>query len=72
MGYDLETKCIHLEDENKSDRIDKSGAISFPIYQSATYAHPGLGESTGYAYSRVQNSTKEHLEKIVAQLGFQK
>lgn len=68
MSYDISTKCIHLEDENKADRIDKSGAISFPIYQSATYAHPGLGESTGYAYTRVQNPTKEHLEKMVAKL----
>lgn len=66
MGYQLETKCIHIEDEK--ERCDKSGAISFPIYQSATYAHPGLGQSTGYAYSRVQNPTKEHLEELVARL----
>lgn len=66
MGYQLETKCIHIEDEK--EQCDKSGAISFPIYQSATYAHPGLGQSTGYAYSRVQNPTKEHLEELVARL----
>ncbi len=66
MGYQLETKCIHLEEEK--ERCDKSGAISFPIYQSATYAHPAVGQSTGYAYSRVQNPTKEHLEQLVARL----
>ena len=24
------------------------GAMAYPIYQSATYAHPGVGQSTGY------------------------
>lgn len=66
MGYETETKCIHLE--KKYDSCDKSGAISFPIYQAATFAHPGLGESTGYAYTRVQNPTKEQLERVIAQL----
>ena len=30
--YDIETKCIHLEE--KGETCDKSGAISFPIYQT--------------------------------------
>lgn len=66
MGYQIETKCLHL-DEDESN-CDKSGAISFPIYQTATFAHAGLGGSTGYDYSRLQNPTREHLEKIVAEL----
>lgn len=66
MGYHIETKCLHLEEEKNS--CDKSGAISFPIYQTATFAHAGLGGSTGYDYSRLQNPTREHLEKIVAEL----
>ncbi|MDS0527180.1 PLP-dependent aspartate aminotransferase family protein [Clostridium sp. SHJSY1] len=45
-----------------------TGAISFPIYQSATFKHPGLNESTGYDYSRLQNPTVEELEKTVALL----
>lgn len=67
MSKDLEfeSRCIHLQQEDKSKRY---GAISFPIYQTATFAHPGLGESTGYDYSRVQNPTREHLEKIIASL----
>lgn len=64
--YDIETKCIHLEE--KGETCDKSGAISFPIYQTATYAHLGLGKSTGYDYSRLQNPTREQVEKIVANL----
>lgn len=66
MSYNIETKCIHLE--NREATCDKSGAISFPIYQSATFAHPGLGSSTGYDYSRLQNPTREQVEKIVANL----
>lgn len=66
MSYDIETKCLHLE--KKETTCDRSGAISFPIYQSATFAHLGLGNSTGYDYSRLQNPTKEQVEKIVANL----
>lgn len=66
MAYDIETRCLHLE--NKEDTCDKSGAISFPIYQTATFAHLGVGKSTGYDYSRLQNPTREQVEKIVAGL----
>lgn len=58
------TKCLHLEEEG----FENYGAISFPIYQTATYAHPGVGKSTGYDYSRLQNPTREQLEKVVASL----
>ncbi|MGL4762534.1 MAG: trans-sulfuration enzyme family protein [Sarcina sp.] len=44
---------------------EKTGAISFPIYQTATFKHPGLNKSTGYDYSRVQNPTREELEKTI-------
>ncbi len=47
---------------------EQTGAISFPIYQSATFSHPGLGKSTGYDYSRLQNPTREELEKTIANL----
>lgn len=60
----LKTLCIHGNDEKK----DLTGSISVPIYQSATFAHPSVGESTGYDYSRRQNPTREHLEKTVAAL----
>ncbi|MDO4463541.1 MAG: PLP-dependent aspartate aminotransferase family protein [Bacillota bacterium] len=66
MAYTVETKCLHQED---SDNIENAyGAISFPIYQTATFAHRGVGESTGYDYSRLQNPTREQLEKTVASL----
>lgn len=46
----------------------RTGAISTPIYQTATFRHPGLGESTGYDYSRTINPTREVLEKALAEL----
>jgi len=61
---DITTLCIHGA-ENKTHN---TGAISVPIYQSATFAHPCVGESTGYDYSRLQNPTREHLEKVIANL----
>lgn len=66
MAREIETRCLHLEETE--GRSDNYGAISYPIYQTATYAHPGVGQSTGYDYTRLQNPTREHLEKIVASL----
>ncbi|MDR2363410.1 MAG: PLP-dependent aspartate aminotransferase family protein, partial [Spirochaetaceae bacterium] len=43
-----------------------TGAISSPIYQSSTFRHPGLGQSTGYDYSRAVNPTRSELERTVA------
>ena len=66
MKRNLSTKCIHLEETEGA--LNHFGAMAYPIYQSATYAHPGVGQSTGYDYSRLQNPTREHLEKTVASL----
>ena len=66
MAYKLDTVCIHGSGQRKE--IDNTGSISFPIYQTAAYAHPGVGRSTGYDYSRVQNPTREEAERIVADL----
>jgi cystathionine gamma-synthase len=66
MNRSITTRCIHLErNENENKHY---GAISYPIYQSATYAHEGVGKSTGYDYSRLQNPTREQLERLVASL----
>ena len=32
-----------------------TGAVSMPIFQTATFRHPELGESTGFAYSRLES-----------------
>ena len=56
MAREIETKCIHLEEAEGA--LNHFGAMAYPIYQSATYAHPGVGQSTGYDYSRLQNRTR--------------
>lgn len=43
-----------------------TGAISFPIFQSATFRHNGLNQSTGYDYTRAGNPTREELEMTMA------
>ena len=60
----FETKCQGMN----LDVEDKYHAISFPIYQTATFSHPGLGESNGYDYSRQSNPTRSQLESILARL----
>ena len=49
--YDIATKCLHLKDNEKEN--ETYGALSFPIYQTATFAHKGVGKSTGYDYTRM-------------------
>lgn len=60
----LNSKIVHIgvcTDE-------KTGALSTPIYQSATFRHPALGESTGFDYTRSQNPTRKVLEEGIALL----
>lgn len=45
-----------------------TGAISTPIYQTATFKHPAVGVSTGYDYSRTINPTRLVLERVMAEL----
>ncbi len=45
-----------------------TGAVSTPIYQTATFRHPALGVSTGFDYSRTINPTRLALEKVIAEL----
>ena len=37
-----------------------------PIYRSSTFRHPGLGQSTGFDYSRTANPTRSALEGTLA------
>lgn len=66
MELQFATRCIY----GNKEKFEKetTGTISFPIYQTATYAHPGVGQSTGFDYSRLQNPTRQQLEKVVASL----
>ena len=49
-------------------QADYTGALSQPIYQSATFRHPGFQQSTGYDYSRCGNPTRDNLEETIAAL----
>lgn len=60
----LDSKIVHIgvcTDE-------KTGALSTPIYQSASFRHPALRESTGFDYTRSQNPTRKVLEEGIALL----
>lgn len=61
-NYSIDTKVVH----GFKGYDEHTGAISYPIYQTATFRHPALNESTGYDYSRLQNPTREELENTVA------
>lgn len=43
-----------------------TGAVSMPVFMASTYRHPELGNSTGFDYSRLENPTRQELERTVA------
>ena len=45
-----------------------TGSVTVPIYQTATFRHPGLGQSTGFDYSRSRNPTRQVLEDGIAHM----
>lgn len=59
----IETKVVHSQGYDPY-----TGAVSMPIYQSATFRHPGLYQSTGYDYSRETNPTRTAVENTLALL----
>ena len=67
MSDQLETRCIH--GNRNSILEDKNHAISFPIYQTASFSHtkPGHNES-GFDYTRESNPTRQRLENIISSL----
>jgi len=42
-----------------------TGAISFPIYQTATFKHHSIENKSGYNYARCINPTREELERTM-------
>ena len=47
---------------------DHTGATSNPIYLATAYQHPGLGESTGFDYTRTKNPTRTQFEEAFVDL----
>lgn len=66
MHYQLETRCIHGNLDYGYQ--EPTRALSFPIYQTATFSHIGLGHSTGYDYTREKNPTRQRLEETISAL----
>lgn len=66
MKWDVsfETKCQGMDLSIQ----DQYHAISFPIYQTATFSRSRLGEVSGFDYSRQTNPTRSQLESVVARL----
>ncbi|KAA0958617.1 methionine biosynthesis PLP-dependent protein [Planococcus kocurii] len=62
--HSLETLLVQLG--NHSDPT--TGAVNPPIYLSTAYEHQGLGQSTGYDYTRTKNPTRSVLEEGFAEL----
>ncbi|HMA65487.1 MAG: trans-sulfuration enzyme family protein [Fibrobacterota bacterium] len=64
MSLDVETRLVRAG----IGTDPRTGALSTPIYQTATFAHPSLGMTSGYDYSRSGNPTRTVLEQVVADL----
>ncbi|GLB60708.1 methionine biosynthesis PLP-dependent protein [Cytobacillus sp. NCCP-133] len=62
--YKLDTKLAQIG--NKSETA--TGAVNPPVYFSTAYRHEGIGQSTGFDYSRTGNPTRLLLEKAIADL----
>lgn len=65
MSFQFDTKCVHGTMERAYE--DGVRSVSFPIYQSATFAHTKV-EHGQFNYTRQDNPTRLHLEETVAAL----
>ncbi|RKL66366.1 cystathionine gamma-synthase [Salipaludibacillus neizhouensis] len=61
---EIETALVQIGNRSEST----TGAVSAPIYFSTAYRHEGIGQSTGYDYSRTGNPTRHILEEAIAKL----
>ncbi|MEH7355426.1 methionine biosynthesis PLP-dependent protein [Neobacillus drentensis] len=62
--YKIETKLAQIGNRSES----ATGTVNPPVYFSTAYRHSGIGQSTGFDYSRTGNPTRQLLEKTIADL----
>ncbi|WP_078382424.1 methionine biosynthesis PLP-dependent protein [Sutcliffiella halmapala] len=62
--YKTETKLAQIG--NRSETT--TGTVNPPVYFSTAYRHEGIGQSTGYDYTRTGNPTRHILERAIADL----
>lgn len=60
----IETTLVQLG--NRTD--PRTGAVATPIILSTAYGRDGLGESTGWDYTRTKNPTRAVLEQGISDL----
>lgn len=60
----IETTLVQIG--NRTD--PRTGAVAMPIILSTAYGRDGLGESTGWDYTRTKNPTRAVLEQGIADL----
>ena len=66
MAYAMDTRCIHGEGHGNPDH---NHAISYPIYQTASFSHLTPGHNpNGFDYSRESNPTRAYLEETLSSL----
>lgn len=61
-GWSFDSKTVH----GALGCDPCTGSVSFPIFQTATFRHRDFGISTGFDYTRVQNPTRQELERTMA------
>ncbi|EGL82780.1 Cys/Met metabolism pyridoxal-phosphate-dependent protein [Caldalkalibacillus thermarum TA2.A1] len=62
--WKIESQLVQIG--NRSE--EATGTVSAPVYFSTAYRHAGIGQSTGYDYSRTGNPTRAILEQAIADL----
>jgi cystathionine gamma-synthase len=62
--YKIDTKLAQIGNRSEST----TGTVNPPVYFSTAYRHEGIGQSTGFDYSRTGNPTRALLEKTIADL----
>jgi cystathionine beta-lyase/cystathionine gamma-synthase len=63
-GMRFETRAIHVGQDPDAEH----GAVNVPIYQTSTYAQPGVGKPKSFDYARGGNPTREALQQVLASL----
>jgi len=64
MDYRFDTLAIHAGQPNE----ERTGAVTFPIFQTSTFSQLKPGVPRGFSYSRTDNPTRRALEQCVAAL----
>ncbi len=64
MGYAFDTLAIHAGQPNE----ERTGAVTFPIFQTSTFGQREPGVTRGFSYGRTDNPTRRALEECVAAL----